>query len=299
MPEELYGLVNSGGASFGSYETGANEYLIKVLKRRYKVFSGTSVGFFNLGHLAQYKTEDLEQGIDDLIALWLKVMTPDIHKRWFPLGKVHALWEQALYNSKPMREYLGARYDNKKVIASGNRLFAGLVSLETGKYHLVDENHPDPLSAFLASAAMPVMFLPQQVMLPDKTHKQWCSDGGIHSATPLRAALKAGCTHIDVVLTEPELIGEQTDFSNTLDVALRTLNILVHNVFILDLGWTLAENKLAAAGLSDKREVHLNIIRPSKPLPGDPLQFLPAHAKELMRLGYTDAEKLFVVREDG
>lgn len=289
---EKVALVHSGGGRFGAHQVGATKRLYeKGVKPT--IFSGTSVGIYNCGHLAQYDhRRAASSAIDRLSDRWRSVNTSDIWKPHFPFGVMHGAWRTSIYNSKPMRDVLRKWFDPEKVRASGNELYMGVVSLNNGSYHILDINHPAPYEAMAASAAMPFFFEPREISIPGEEYAQLCGDGGAMKATPLRAAFNAGATHIYVCLTEAENMAHQEKFNNVLDVGPRFIAMMAHSIFMLDLKLALAENELAKHHLGTKKFVDITVIRPQQPLTGDPMDFDPARSEELMEWGYEDAKKV-------
>lgn len=288
------GLTHSGGSRFGAYEVGVTHYLyehkFKPTGKFPSVFSGTSVGDFNCGHLSQYTPPNAMQGIKELIDRWVQTETTDVWQRHFPFGMLHGLWRKSIYDSSPMRAMLRRWFNPELVKMAGNEFYMGVVSLDDGKYHLLSVDNPDPHECMAASAAMPLFFEPRVVDIPD-VGKKLCADGGVRCATPLRAAFKAGVTELYVCLTEAKDMHVQTKLDDVIDIGPRFIAMLAHNVFVLDLGWSLAENELARHGLGGKKYVDITVIRPEEPLSGDPLDFSPKRSKELIEQGYEDAKK--------
>ena len=288
---EKVALVHSGGGRFGAHQVGATKRLYEKGVRP-RIFSGTSVGIYNCGHLAQYDHRKVAGiAIDKLAERWKSINTKDVWKQHFPFGIMHGTWRTSLYDSKPMRDLLRKWFDPSKVRASGNELYMGVVSLNGGSYHVLDINHPAPYEAMAASAAMPLFFEPREVSIPGQG-MQLCGDGGAMKATPLRAAFRAGATQIYVCLTEAEGMTYQKNFNNVMDVGPRFIALMAHSIFMLDLELALAENELARHNLGTKRFVNITVIRPQHPLEGDPMDFDPARSEELMELGYEDAKKV-------
>lgn len=289
MTEEKTALVLSGGSRFGAYQVG-------VIRRLYenglkpKIFCGVSVGGLNGAHLAQYDHScSALQAVDDLVDRWRHTNTRDVWRHHLPLGPLSVLWKKSPYDSSPLRQLIRKWFDPLRVTAAGNELYLGAVNLQSGRYHVFDIDHSDPRSVLEASAAN-AMFEPVELA------PGLCADGGLVCATPLRAAFKAGATKIYVVLTEAPTMAPAGKLETFLDLGPRHLAILARSVFVLDLGWALAENRLAEQGLGDKdkRHVEIKVVRPKEPLEGDPLDFDPERSHELIAWGYEDAAKVVV-----
>jgi len=284
---EKTALVLSGGSRFGAWQVGAAKRLYeKGLKP--KIFCGVSVGGLNGAFLAQYDHEvSALQAVHDLAERWQQTTTRNVWRHHIPFGYLHLPWKKSPYDSKPLRRLIRQWFDPVLVEAAGNELYLGAVSLQSGRYHVFGLDHVDP-HAVLAASAANAMFEP--VELPTGL----CADGGLVCATPLRAAFKSGATRVYVVLTEADVMAEQTKLDTFAQIGPRHIAILARSVFELDIGWALAENKLAASGAGSKRHVEIKVLRPSEPLEGDPLDFDPTRSADLIRQGYEDAKQTVV-----
>lgn len=289
MTAEKTALVLSGGSRLCAYQVGAIKRLYE-LGVKPRVFAGVSAGGINCAHLAQYDHQfNALQAVDELQQRWMATDTKNVWRPHFPFGLMQAPWKQSVYSTKPMRDLIKRWFDPEQVKTAGNELYMGVVSLQTGRYHIFDIDCPDPREALAASAAMPLFFEPRPLETTGAGTPELCADGGVTTATPLRAAFKAGATQIFVVLTEAEEMAPATELDTVVDIGPRFLAMLAHNVFVLDLGWALAENRLAEQGIGSKRHVEITVIRPSEPLAGDPLQFAPKVSLDLIDRGYRDA----------
>jgi len=284
---EKTALVLSGGSRFGAWQVGVAKRLYeKGLKP--KVFCGVSVGGLNGAHLAQYDSSVSGlQAVDDLVDRWVSLNTRDVWRHRLPFGLLSALWKKSPYDSRPLGRLIRQWFDPFRVRAAENELFIGTVSLRSGRYHVFDLDHSD-LHAVLEASAANAMFEPVELA------SGLYADGGLVCATPLRAAFNAGATRIFVVLTEANQMQQADQLETFFDIGPRHLAILSRSVFELDLGWALAENRLAERGDGDKRHVEIKVIRPSDPLVGDHLDFDPVRSKELIGCGYEDAKRVVV-----
>lgn len=290
MTTEKTALVLSGGSRFGAYQVG-------VVRRLYEkglkptVFCGVSVGGLNAAHLAQYDHGSLAlQAIDDLADLWTETTTRDVWRHHIPFGYLQLPWKKSPYDSKPLRRLIRKWFNQARVAATTNELHIGTVCLNTGRYRVYDTGTAN-LREVLAASAANAMFEP--IYLPSG---YLYADGGLVCATPLRAAFKAGATRVYVVLTEASKMAEATELDTFFQIGPRHIGILARSVFELDLGWALAENKLAELGAGDgeKRHVDIKVIRPAEPLEGDPLDFDPGRSRELIAWGHEDAKHIVV-----
>ncbi len=296
-PYRQKALVLSGGGRLGAYQVGAIKALYQA-GRRYRIFCGTSVGAINCGGLAQFPPDQSSHAIYWLENFWKTVTTDRIWQHWFAVKEFGAFWKLAARDTRPLHLLLRRYFDVDKIRKSKNHWLAGVVSLQDGEYRVFDIHHPDPVGVCIASSAQPFFMLPYRVDIGGLGGKQLCLDGGVRGATPLRAAIYTGATAIDVVLTEADHVQWAGDkIENALQVGMRAIELMSHNLFDLDLKLTLQENRLVRAGLSEKRDVPINIYRPETPLGGDPMDFDPDVSMELFAQGYEDTQAR--LREQG
>jgi len=272
-------LVLSGGGSKGAFQVGAIMYLMETLKFKYDIYCGVSVGAINAAHLAQYKDGEEKEASISLRLLWQKLYTDKVYKD-FPLGKISALWEPSVYNSWPLRKLLEKELDVNKVRESGKQLKIGVVSLDTGNYRRFDENSPELLNAVLASSAFPGMLMPIDI------DGELYTDGGVKNITPIFAALSAGATEIDIVMTSPAHVKyKKLDDPNTLDIALRVIELMADEITEGDLREAVLLNDL-----SSKPKATFRIIRPDKVLTDNSLDFSPIKTGAMLVKGYSKAK---------
>lgn len=226
-------LVLSGGGSKGAFQAGVLKSLVDR-GFRWDVIAGVSVGALNGAFLAQFPKEKQAEGVAKLVDFWKEIEgDKSVFKRWFPFGKLHALWKGALYDTSPITKKVKATLDPEALKASGVKLVVGAVCLETGEYRAIQGSEPDIHEWVLASAAFPVAFPPRKV-----DGKNWV-DGGVRDITPITDVLDSGAVEIDVVLTgplnEPEAIFPSKDAANAVPLAIRVANIMANEIFNSDL----------------------------------------------------------------
>lgn len=281
-------LVLSGGGSKGPYHVGFCRRAIGELGIHYPILCGVSVGALVAGFLAMYHEGEEATAATELDALFLGIENRDVWKRWFLFGKVAGLWKPSLLNSAPLEELVENLLDASRVRASGKLLRIGAVSLGTGEYRIFDENYVPLHRALLASASFPGFFLPVKIGAD-----LWI-DGGIQQVTPIKAAIAAGATAIDVVITDPEKIspGFEAD-PEAPDVLLRTLEIMVSRLTWVDVRHALAINELVRVGAAPgKRHLDIRVVAPTEALNSDPLNFDPREATAIAATGYRAAREL-------
>lgn len=226
-------LVLSGGGSKGAFQAG----VLKSLVDRgftWDVIAGVSVGALNGAFIAQFPKEEQAEGVRKLVEFWKEIEgDKSIFRRWFPFGKLHALWKGSMYDTSPITKKVKATLDAEALKTSGVKLIVGAVCLESGEYRAIQGSEPDIHEWVLASAAFPVAFPPRKI-----DGKSWV-DGGVRDITPITDVLDMGASEIDVVLTgplnEPEVIFPSKDASNAIPLAIRVANIMADEIFNSDL----------------------------------------------------------------
>lgn len=277
-------LVLSGGGAKGAYQVGVLKHLLFEQENKYDIICGVSVGAINSGFIAQFFSGEEKQAYLALEKLWLGINTRSIYKRWFPLGKIHALWQSSFYDSQPLMDLVTQNLDLKKILAVGKKVSVGAVSLSSGKYTIFHQSHPDFVKAVIASASFPGMLRP--IAIGDHL---W-SDGGVKEITPIRTAIDLGADECDVVITSPELrVKRFFEKPSTIDVLKRSIDLSSDKIMANDIEKVEMYNRLAARGDQDRKVVKLNIIRPHNNLTEDLLDFNPKKIKEMMLTGYQDA----------
>jgi NTE family protein len=280
-------LVLSGGGCKGAYEAGAVKHLIGELKNDYDIYCGVSVGALNSSFLSQFASGEEVEASKSLEDLWMNIGDKDVHKNWFPFGKLSILWKNSVLNSKPLQKTVRSRLDVKKILTSGKKLRVGATSLKTGEYRIFDEKYSDVPGAVLASSAFPAMFC--SILL----ESQLWTDGGVREITPIKSAIDFGVDEIDIIICSPATSSQDfKDDSKALAVASRCIDIMADAVSDADVKKAVLYNELAKIGNTSKRYVKMSIIRPSYVLTSDSLDFGHTLLKTMFQSGYEDAIKM-------
>ncbi len=274
-------LVLSGGGAKGSFQVGALDYLINKKGLNFDLVCGVSVGALNGALIAQGDLEKLK-------SIWLNIKSRrDIfRKRWGFIPRVGPalgalLGKDSLYDNSPLGKLIDEYVDLDKLNRSGRILRVGTVSLYDGRYYSIPGTHSDLKKLILASATIPIAFSPINI----SRDLMSMVDGGVRNITPLREAIDLGAEEIYVILCSPlELQKTKSDYKNSIEIALRTLEILTNEIYNNDIKVCLRNNNRP-----DKKFIDLKIIRPKKPV-GDTLAFNPTLIREGMRLGFEAAE---------
>jgi len=283
-------LVLSGGGSKGAYQVGALKYILGELNVVYDVFCGVSVGALNCSFLSMFKTGEEAESIKKLSQMWNDLESSDIYKRWFPFGRWHALWNFSFYDSSPLHNLIRTVIDLNKIRVSGKQVTAGTVSLSSGKYTTFDQDSDYFIDAVIASASFPGMLTPVKFL------GQLWTDGGVKEISPIKKAIEMGADEIDIIITSPHTrIKRFLEKPTTVDILKRSIDLSTDKIMANDIEKVEMYNKLAAAGLSDKKCVKINILRPDYNLIEDLLDFTPEKIKEMIQKGYDDAKYKYIM----
>ena len=219
-------VVLSGGGSKGAFQVGLLDELILQRKVKVDIFAGVSTGAIQALGGAQ-------DDIAKLRDVWLGIRkNSDVYTKRFGgiVGGVIA-GADSLYDAKPIREKIRAFADEARLRASGKNLLVGAVSLTTAEFKVIDETTPNIADWVYASAAVPVSFQPLKLRSAAGVEK-WV-DGGVRNITPLDEVMALRPRAILVVLASPLLREqpEKADYSNLVEIGLRSAGILTSEVF--------------------------------------------------------------------
>jgi NTE family protein len=281
-------LVLSGGSEKGAHEIGAIRYLVGTRNIQYDVMTGVSVGAIAASFLAQYTNEQSIEAISKLVELWTGLTNDKIYKDWFPFKGWHSLWRQSYFNSAPLMHLIREHINLDKIRASGKKVAVGAVSISSGKYTVFTQDDDDFIGGVIASASFPGFFTPV------KLRGEYFVDGGCKQHTPIQMALDLGADEIDVLMTSPEIrLKHFIEEPNTIDIIKRALDLSSDKIMSNDLDKLRMYNKLAEAGVSDRKVIKTNVIRPQYNLTDDLLDFDPEKISKMMDIGYEDAKRLY------
>jgi NTE family protein len=283
-------LVLSGGGSKGAYQAGALKHILGERNVVYDAFCGVSVGAINCAFLSMFHSGQEQESAHTLADMWSQLDSSKIYKRWFPFGRWHAIWKKSFFDSSPLYSLLKDGIDLGKIRSSGKQVNVGTVSLSSGKYTIFDQTSDYFVEAVIASASFPGM------LTPIKFLGQLWTDGGVKEISPIKKAVELGADEIDVIITSPHTrIKHFIENPTTVDVLKRSLDLSTDKIMANDIEKVEMYNKLVAAGLTDKKFVKLNILRPDHNLIEDLLDFRPEKIKEMMEKGYADAKSRYIM----
>jgi NTE family protein len=280
-------LVIGGGSEKGAHNVGAAKYIMGKRNICYDILCGVSVGAINAAFLAQYSNDQNKEGSYKLAELWRHLTNDKLYKHWFPFRGWHSLWKKSFFDSSPLMHLIKETISLDKIRASGKKVSVGAVSISSGKYTVFTQDDDDFIDAVIASASFPGFFS------PIKIRDQWWTDGGSKEHTPIQMAINLGADEIDVLMTSPEIrLKHFIEEPNTVDILKRALDLSSDKIMSNDFDKLLMYNKLAEAGITDRKAIKTNVIRPQYNLTDDLLDFDPVKIAKMIDIGYEDAKRV-------
>jgi NTE family protein len=284
----MQAICFSGGGSKGAFSTGVVKHLLGNLKKAYDVYAGVSVGAIAASFLGMFPTGQEELAANQLYNLWNELSTKNIYKRWFPFGGFHGLWKSSMYDSSPLRELISKNISLDRIRASGKIVVVGAISLSSGKYTVFDQTSDHLIEAIIASASFPGLLAP--VKIGDEL---WI-DAGPKKMLPTNSMIEMGVDKIDLVITSPEKrIPKYFGKPSAIDALRFSFDFANDKILSNDIERLEMYNVLAAAGLSGKKVIGINVIRPKYNLIDDPMDFSNEKIREMIGIGYEEARRVF------
>ena len=125
---------------------------------------------------------------------------------------------------------------------------------------------------------------------------QLWTDGGVKEISPIKKAVDLGADIIDVIITNPAVRTKKFIANpTTVDVLKRSLDLSTDKIMANDIEKVEMYNQMVQLGLTEKKYVELNIIRPETNLIEDLLDFRPEKIQEMMEKGYKDAVAKYIM----
>ncbi len=300
-------LVLSGGGAKGAFQAGALDVL-RETGFTFDAISGVSVGSLNGAMLATGQ-------FDSLIKVWTDI-TPDKILRKHSLLKLAQRYVSykigfsdppvSRYHNKPLQELMKQYLLGKKVSLP---FHFGYVKLESGQYvqatirrtgdHQITQ---DDLNRLLASTAIPVYFNPTHI--GDST----AVDGGLRNISPIREVLPYEPDRMIIIPTEP--VGKDpgnTDVRDIFDIAFRSIDIMLNEIFNEDIDRFLTVNRLVQQAEtknlvltksdgSSYQYIEPIMIDPKEPL-GDALNFDNNRIRDMIDRGRRRAKEILAGKQ--
>jgi NTE family protein len=295
-------LVLSGGGSKGAFQAGALEVL-RDAGYTFDAISGVSVGSLNGVMLATNQ-------FDKLIKIWQGITPDKVYNKssLVALARRYLSYKLGLsappvsrYHNKPLQELMKRHLLGEKVTLP---FHFGYVKLESGVYvqavirqtggHKIDQADLDRL---LASTVIPVYFNP--VHIGDST----AVDGGLRNISPIKEVLPYNPDRMVIIPTEPYGADPgNTEVRDILEIAFRSIDIMLDEIFQEDIDRFLAINRLVQQAESEGltltksngtpyKYIKPILIDPEKHL-GDAMDFDNQRIREMMDYGRERAKEV-------
>ncbi len=277
-------LILSGGGAKGAFQAAAEKYAREVKGYHWDIIAGVSVGALNGVMLSMEKYQRLYE-------IWNTISDDQVYTGGFNLISVIKLLfgARSFYGNEPLKQLLIKELEPEKIKAD---LRIGAVSLVTGEY--VDFNRDDPnlAMAVLASTVMPVIWTPVTISPEYRS----MVDGGVRNITPIGDILSADPDEIIIINCDPEKpksLAQPPE--NVLQIGLRTLDILLNELFRSDMNEFLKINHLVKEAAEQGVILHnregrelkyfdCKVIEPEEPL-GDTLDFSQTAIQRSLKAG--------------
>ena len=264
-------LVVSGGGAKGAFAVGAVDFMVNHLGVTFDLYSGTSTGALIAGCLSAGK-------LPELITYYRGAST-DTMLTQRAAGQI--LKANSVLGSEPLRAALGKIIDQPAAdvaLAGNTPAFLTAVNLQTGElfyFHTMDgavierpvrghrlTSRAELLNAMVASASVPVMMPPVQVLQApfDPTFPPAAEgdqnvpivpdqflDGGVREYSPLKIVIDQGATDIYAVILSPLTRARRNEsFTKVLGILPRTIDMLTEDVAENDIETAQRTNLLMA-----------------------------------------------------
>jgi predicted acylesterase/phospholipase RssA len=270
-------LVLGGGAAKGAFQAGVIYRLAQ--EHSWDIVSGVSVGAINGACIAMYDSKNVKIAVDRLVEYWKYNLNNDkVFKKWIPIEWLNypiAYFKNGLYNFTPLKNFLTSRIDINALKTSDVDYIIGATSFNDGTFKQATKTNAKIIDWILASASFPMAFPPVTI-----DGKQYI-DGALRNSVPIREAIRAGATEIDVVITDP--LGfhkkENKKPNNILDIFLRTSEIISDESYVYEL------QKICA-----QYNVKITVYSPKEYLTNEPLDFSQKEILKLLEIGLQEVD---------
>jgi NTE family protein len=285
-------LVLSGGGAKGAFQAAAEKYAREVKGYQWDIIAGVSVGALNATMLAMHKYQRLFE-------IWNTISDDRVYTGGFNLISIVKLLfgAKSFYGNEPLRKLLIEEFEPDKIDID---LRVGSVSLISGKYQEFGRGDPNMMEAVLASTVMPVIWTPEDISQRFRS----MVDGGVRRITPIGDVLDVDLDEIVIINCNAEASSALTQPpGNILQIGLRTLDILLNELFVSDMNEFVKINALVKE--ADQHGVTLHkpgtdkplkyfeckIIEPDEAL-GDTLDFSQAAIQHSWKVGTRRAREV-------
>ena len=286
-------LILSGGGAKGAFECGAEKYAREVKGYSWDIIAGVSVGALNGLMLSMGKFQRLFE-------IWNSISNDQVYTGGFNLVSVLKLLlgAKSFYGNEPLRHLIHQEFEQDKI---QGELRIGAVSLVTGEYVQFTGKDPDLEKAVLASTVMPVIWTPVDV----SPRFPAMVDGGVRNISPIGDILDLEPDEIIIINCSPESVITLVEPPpNVARIGLRTLDLLLNELFLSDLREFIRINELVKEAASQGAVLHnptngkalkyyeYKLIEPDQSL-DDTLDFSQASVQRSLKAGTVKARQVF------
>ena len=286
-------LILSGGGARGAFQSAVEKYAREISGYQWDIIAGVSVGALNGSMIAMDKGQRL-------FDIWNSISNKDIYTGGFNfLALLKLLFgAQSFYGNEPLENLIAAELD---INLMKKDLRVGSVSLSSGEYIQFKPTDPNFKKAVLASTAIPVVWSP--VRISDQYPAM--VDGGIRNISPVGDVLENDPDEIIIInCSNMKPIPRKIPPKNILDIGLRTIDILINEIFINDVNEFVRINSLVKEAAKYNLTLHHpksgkplkyfenKIIHPDEPL-GDTLDFSQPSIQKSIAAGFRKAREIF------
>ena len=286
-------LIMSGGGAKGAFQAAAEKYAREEKGYHWDIIAGVSVGALNGAMLSMEKYARLWQ-------IWNSISDDQVYTGGFNLWSVIklAFGAKSFYGNEPLWKMLQAELDPSLVKAD---LRVGSVSLVSGEYVQFTHTEPQLARAVLASTVMPVIWTPVDISSLYRS----MVDGGVRNITPIGDVLDSDPDEVVIINCGPETETVLANPpANVVEIGMRTLDILLNEVFRQDMDNFQRINGLVKEAGAQGVTLHdpnsgkpfkyfeCKIIEPVSPL-DDTLDFSQPSIQRSIKAGWDRAKEIF------
>lgn len=295
-------LVLSGGGAKGAFQAGALKYLILEKNYWFEKVAGVSVGALN-GVMVAMKM------LPELIDIWMKIENEKVYTgsmNFWTVLKMALFGKKSVYSNQPLWTLIQKYVTRTNLQRIEVEFTVGMTSLVSGKYVIGRHTDSDFAKCVLASTVMPVVWEDVDI----SSDRRGMVDGGLAHITPIGDVLSPEIEEIIIINCTPRTIDVQPDPKNAIQIAFRSLEIILHTSFVKDIDNFIQINhlveqcqschppfKLTVPKKNDpaqKRELRsyaYTLLEPDKSL-GETLDFSTEKVKWRFDYGYERAKEI-------
>ncbi len=292
MNNKKVALILSGGGAKGAFECAAEKYAREVKGYSWDIIAGVSVGALNGVMLAMGKYQRLWQ-------TWNTITADKIYTGGFNLLSAFKVLfgAKSFYGNKPLQKLLDEEFDQDEISVN---LLIGTVSLVSGEYVVFDQFSPHLKEGVLASTVMPIIWTPVDI----SPECMSMVDGGVRNISPVGDILNFDPDEVVIINCGAENAAPlPKPPGNIKEIGLRTLDILLNELFVSDMREFLRINALVKEAEAQGVTLHnpsngkplkyfdCKIIEPDVPL-GDTLDFSQESIQFALKVGERRAREV-------